>query len=321
MSRHRYTSFVWFTLGCTVLVILWGAFVRASGAGAGCGNHWPLCNGEVMPQAPSIETLVELTHRLTSGVAFLLVVAMVVLARRLFSGGHRVRRMAWWSLIFMVGEALVGAALVLLELVADNPSITRAWVMAAHLINTFLLLGALTLTAHYAAGGRAYDLRSSRTLARATLVALVLSLVLGASGAVAALGDTLYPPGTFAEEIAADFSTTTPLLKQLRVLHPLIAVFASLAIFHLVGKVREAHGASRQARRFAGWLNLTVVAQLALGTLNIVLKAPVWMQLLHLLVADVLWVLLVLTGAAALAPGAAEPGAEPETDAGGARGG
>jgi len=135
-----------------LLVILWGAWVRASGSGAGCGNHWPLCNGEVIPLSPSMETLTELTHRLTSGLALLLVLAMLVLARRDFAPRHRVRRAAVAALVLIVVEALIGAGLVKFELVGDNDSMHRALTLGAHLVNTQFLLAAIALTGWWAAG-------------------------------------------------------------------------------------------------------------------------------------------------------------------------
>jgi heme A synthase len=95
-------------------VILWGAFVRATGSGAGCGSHWPLCNGELVPRAPQVETVIEFIHRATSGLAFLLVLGLFVLAWRVYPKGDLVRRAAALSFLFIVTEALVGAGLVLL---------------------------------------------------------------------------------------------------------------------------------------------------------------------------------------------------------------
>ena len=146
MTESRFTRYAWGVLAANLAVILWGAFVRATGSGAGCGNNWPTCNGEIIPRAPSTETLIELTHRATSGIALLLVVALAVWARRVYGPGHRVWHGAAWSLFFMFGEAAIGAGIVLFELVADNESMARALFMAVHLGNTFLLLAALTLT-------------------------------------------------------------------------------------------------------------------------------------------------------------------------------
>src|SRR5215210_7122332 len=161
----RLARFAWGVLAYNIAVILWGAFVRASGSGAGCGSHWPLCNGEVLPREPRIETIIELTHRVTSGIALLLVVGLVVMAYRHRPKGHPAHRAAVLTLIFMLTEAAVGAGLVLFELVADNQSMARAMFMATHLINTFFLLGAMTLTAHFASGRAPFRLRGQGSLA------------------------------------------------------------------------------------------------------------------------------------------------------------
>lgn len=95
MLRLRFAAFAWANVAYNLLVILWGAFVRATGSGAGCGDHWPLCDGQVIPRAPSTEMLIEFTHRLTSGVALLGAVALLVWAFRAYGRGHRVRRGHW----------------------------------------------------------------------------------------------------------------------------------------------------------------------------------------------------------------------------------
>ena len=138
----RFAKYTWITLVTNFVVILWGAFVRATGSGAGCGEHWPTCNGEVIPRPEAIETMIEFTHRLTSGVALIMTVALVVWAVRLFERGHRVRKAAWTTLAFMLAEAALGAGLVLFGLVADDDSVARAVVMCMHLLNTLFLLGA-----------------------------------------------------------------------------------------------------------------------------------------------------------------------------------
>src|SRR6476659_8783610 len=115
MTRARFRSFAWATLGFTLAVILWGAYVRASGSGAGCGSHWPLCNGEVVPRAPALATIIELTHRATSGIALVLVAILVVAARKSLPKGHIARTSSVYSLVFILTEALIGAGLVLFE--------------------------------------------------------------------------------------------------------------------------------------------------------------------------------------------------------------
>ena len=163
-SRRNFTRFVWVTLGLLILVILWGAFVRATGSGAGCGSHWPLCNGVVLPREARVDTMIEFFHRITSALSGLFVLAMVVWAFRLFPKGHIVRKGAVLSLFFIITESLLGAGLVLFEWVAHNASVGRAISMALHLVNTFLLLGAVTLTAWWAGGGQPLRLRGQGTV-------------------------------------------------------------------------------------------------------------------------------------------------------------
>lgn len=298
--HSRFAKFCWATLAYNILVILWGAFVRATDSGAGCGSHWPLCNGEVVPRAPSLETLIELSHRLTSGVALLLVMAMVIWAFRAFPRGHRVRKAAMASLLLIFVEAGIGAGIVLFELVADNESMARALFMGTHLMNTFFLLAALVVTAYWASGGEAVRW-SGATVSKgerwAYRVAIVGTILVGISGAVAALGDTLFPAGSLEEALRQDWSPTSHVLLRLRLLHPLIACLTGLVLFFL-GRDTARRDTSPLCRRLAHALVLTVLVQLALGVLNVILLAPVWMQMVHLLVADILWLLLILMLAA-----------------------
>lgn len=295
-SMSRLARLAWITLAVNVLVILWGAFVRASGSGAGCGAHWPLCNGEVVPRAPELSTLIELTHRLTSGVALLLVALVCYRAFRDSEVAGRTRRAAATTMVFMLTEAGVGAGLVLFELVADNASIARALFMAVHLVNTFFLLASMTLTAYFASGGQAISVREQPGLAMALLTSLGVLVLAGVSGAVAALGDTLYPAGSLSEALAQDLSSTSHVLIRLRLLHPALAIIAGVA---LIGAVRMA------SRRLAGRLPAghaqaiegLVVLQWVGGFANVLLLAPVWMQIVHLLVADAVWIAAVLATA------------------------
>lgn len=295
-TMPRFAKFSWAVLAYTVLTILWGAMVRATGSGAGCGNHWPLCNGEVVPRAPSLATLIEYSHRLTSGLALLAVVAMVVYAFRLYPRRHRVRQGAVASLVLIMAEAALGAGLVLFQLVAENESMARAMFMGAHLMNTFLLLAALALTAFWASGGAAVGW-SGRAVSLgerwALLGALIGMQLVGVSGAIAALGDTLFPAATLREALLQDLSASSHILIRLRLLHPLIAISVGLFLI-LLGQSLRGKERSPTGRRLCTSLGLLVLAQLALGGLNILLLAPVWLQLVHLLLADAVWVVVIL---------------------------
>ncbi len=288
-QRYRRASVAY--LAYTVGVILWGALVRATLSGDGCGDHWPLCNGEVVPLAPSTETMIELTHRVTSGLAWFIAAGFLVWNRKF--DNRLVRRGALWSFVFMTTEALVGAGLVVFRMVADNPDTARGYWSAAHLTNTLLLLAALTLHTYWAYGGA--TVRWSKR-AWWLLAVLVGWMLLGASGAIAALGDTLFPSSSLAEGVAADFSASSHLFLRLRTLHPILALGVGAGTLYLIGKEMSTQ------RRFALAVGALLITQIGLGFLNVLLLAPIWLQLVHLLVADVLWIGLCWLAAASLSP-------------------
>lgn len=297
-ARRRLRALASVTLALTLLVILWGAFVRATGSGAGCGSHWPTCNGQVIPRNPSTQTLIEYTHRVSSGVAFLMVLAQAVLAWRAWPRRARVRRAAGLTLLFMVTEALVGGGLVIFEMVAGNTQTARAAWMVAHLLNTFALLAAQVLTVWWSGA----DARPTRPEGRAPrwraaiLAGALATLLVAASGAVAALGDTLFPARSLAEGLAQDLAPGAHLFLRLRVLHPFLAAGAALYLLVLLALfvTAPADAGPGPARTLALLAAGLVIVQVAAGLLNLILLAPVWLQLVHLLLADVLWMTLVL---------------------------
>lgn len=303
MSRTWLSRYAWGVLVWNALVALFGAYVRATGAGAGCGAHWPTCNGEIIPRAPQVETLIEFTHRATSGLAFLSVLALLALSLRLLPKGHPARFGAGLAFLFMITESLVGASLVLFGWTAHNVSAARAVVQMVHLANTYFLLAALTLTAWWASGGAPLRLRGQGAVGLALLLGFLALLFLGMSGAVTALGDLLFPVRNTLEALERSLTPGEHFLVRLRVLHPLIAVSVGLYVVfagYLVAHLRP----SEKTRLFAHLLAYLYGAQLLAGLVNVALKAPVWMQILHLFLAYAVWVLFVLLSAAALAQGA-----------------
>jgi cytochrome c oxidase assembly protein subunit 15 len=272
-----------------MLVVLWGAFVRATGSGAGCGNRWPLCNGAMVPRAPRIETIIEFTHRATSGLALASVAALCIWAFRLFPRGHRARTYAALSVVFLIAEALLGAGLVLFQYVEHNASAGRAAYLSAHLVNTQILLAMLTLTAWFGADPVS---RLWRGVPRLVAAALPMAIVVAVSGAIAALGYTLFPATSVASGMRHEFSQTASVIERLRIVHPVLAVVGGAI---LLGAALAAMRSGRASASRAGTiLSVLVFLQLAAGALNIALLAPVWMQLLHLLLADLLWIALVV---------------------------
>ena len=291
MSAAAFRRFSLVTLLFVIVVILWGAYVRASGSGAGCGSHWPLCNGQVLPRAPRAATVIEFTHRLTSGLALLLIVAQLVLAFVVFPARHPVRRAALASAAFILTEALIGAGLVLFEKVAGDKSVARAAWTASHLTNTFALVASVVLTGWFATR-RQRDSEPPRAPYLGLLVGLAGAVLVGVSGAIAALGDTLFPVRSFAEGWSQDLSPTAHLFVRLRVLHPILAVtVAALLLF--VTATLVLRDRPRGVRAPATVAAALVLAQLAAGLVNLALLAPIPMQMVHLLLADLVWIAMV----------------------------
>ena len=300
MRLSKFAKFTWFVLLFNQMVILWGAFVRATGSGAGCGSHWPLCNGEVVPRAPQIDTLIEFTHRFTSGVAFLLVLGMLIWAFRIFPKEHQIRKVSGWAMVFMISESLVGAGLVLFEWVAGNISVARVVVMGIHLLNTHLLLASIVLTAWWSSGGSPIQLKGQQTKVLWLLgIGILGILVLSMAGAITALGDTLFPADSLAEGLQQDFSPTSNFLVRLRFWHPVIATIVGMYIFYAAGPISNSRG-TKNSLRFVWALRILFGIQLAAGMINLLLLAPVWMQIVHLFLADLVWIALVLLAAVTL---------------------
>jgi len=268
---------------------LWGAFVRATGSGAGCGDRWPLCNGVMVPRAPRIETIIEFTHRATSGLSLVGVAGLCLWAFRLFPRGHRARTCAALSVVFLFAEALLGAGLVLFQYVEHNASAGRAAYLSAHLVNTQILLAMLTLTAWFGSDPVSRPWRGAPKL---VVAGLPVAIVVAASGAIAALGDTLFPAASVASGMRQEFSQTASALLRLRVVHPVLAVVGGAIL--LAAAARAMRSGRMPAVRMGNILAALVFLQLAAGGVNIVLLAPVWMQIVHLLLADSLWVALVV---------------------------
>jgi cytochrome c oxidase assembly protein subunit 15 len=281
----NFTRFAWGVLAWNLLVVLWGAFVRASGSGAGCGSHWPLCNGEVVPLAPRIETIIEFTHRMMSGVSLVAVAALWLWSRRSFSRDNRARKMALASVAFLITEALLGAGLVLFNYVDKDQSVGRAFYLSLHLANTLLLLAALALTAWFSRGAPSSPGRRSSLV----LAALPIAMLVCITGAIAALGDTLFPATSLAQGLREDFSGAANFLLRLRVLHPVFAVLGALYFAGASIAILRAHHS-----RLAIYVLILALTQVCAGALNVILLAPVWMQITHLLLADLVWIALVL---------------------------
>jgi cytochrome c oxidase assembly protein subunit 15/protoheme IX farnesyltransferase len=286
VSQRAFVRLAIATLSASVLVIVWGGVVRATGSGAGCGSHWPLCNGVMVPLAPRTATVIEFVHRLSSGAAMIMALALVLAAWRVFPAGHRARIWAMAALVFMLIEAAVGAGLVLLRLVENNASALRAGYIVVHLTNTMMLVGAITGTLWW--GSQPIEPATPRIVRSGRLTATLVALIaVSATGAIVALGDTLFPSASLAQGFAADLSSTSHFLIRLRAVHPALAAAVALVILAL--SRRDPSFVSR-SDSLRGLVVTLVLAQAGLGIMNLVMLAPLPLQMAHLLGANLLWI-------------------------------
>lgn len=297
-TRHVrwFAAYAWFVLAFNLAVILWGAFVRASGSGAGCGNHWPLCNGEVLPQFARVATMIEFAHRFTSAILVALVLGLVAGAWKLFPSRHAVRKASLWAALLTLTEGLFGAALVLLGHVAENTSPWRGLSLSLHLMNTLALIASLAAAAWFSSSFvevRPQTLPRAAHLLRLGFISCAALALTYAAGGIAALADTLFPVASLQEGFRQDLASGSHLFVHLRVIHPVIAVIAAACIFLFFTSLNGEPLSSR-IKRLQMWLLAVLVAQLIAGVANLLLLHPVWLQLLHLLIADLLWICLFL---------------------------
>lgn len=301
LKLDRFAKYAWFVLAYNVVVILWGVFLRASKSGDGCGQHWLTCHGEVIPSAPELKTVIEFSHRLTSGLAFIAVLILVIWAFRKFPKGAAIRKTAVVSFIFIITEALVGAGLVLTGNTAETLTAARPFWMAGHLTNTFILLAFLTLTAWFASGGKPFSLKANPKAVLFLAIAVAGIFFVGISGSVAALSSMLFPSETLAEGFAKDFSAASNILLRLRVSHPIVSILTSVFLIFLAGWMKKEAKENFWVSRFSNLISILILIQIAFGALTLLTLAPILMQLGHLLLADAIWIVFILLGASFLA--------------------
>jgi heme a synthase len=292
-KTHAVRLWSWIALAYFVVVVLGGAVVRTAGAGAGCGDRWPLCNGEFVPQHPRLTTIIEFAHRSTTAIAVLLFAVMIAWTFRATPKKHPARTAALWTAALLLTESVLGAVLVLRHLVEKVVSVERVFVQSIHFTNTMLLLAAATLTALFLKP----PVRAHPGLRNISLLTVVLTLLTGAAGSIAALADTIYPSRSLHDALIADFSSSSPALLRLRWLHPVCAIALALCCAVLI------HRTLQQGRRAAALgLLVNLVAQVTLGALDVLLLTPTWLQVIHLLSADVFWISLIAITAPEIFP-------------------
>lgn len=301
LKISKFAKYAWFVLAYNILVIIWGVFLRASKSGDGCGQHWLTCKGEVVPSAPELKTVIEFSHRLTSGLAFFFVLILLIWAFRKFEKGNPIRKTAVVSFIFIITEALVGAGLVLTGNTAETLTAARPFWMAGHLTNTFILLASLSLTAWFASGGKQFNFRvQSRILLLLGLAVLGIFFI-GMSGSVAALSSMLFPANSLAEGFQQDFSSTSNILLRLRVSHPILSILVGVYLFFLAGWLKSKAKENQSVNKWANVLSILILIQFASGAITLLTLAPIVMQIIHLFLADAVWISFILLSAGVLA--------------------
>ncbi|MBS1793494.1 MAG: COX15/CtaA family protein [Acidobacteria bacterium] len=301
-----FAKYAWLTLVFNLLVILWGVFLRASLSGDGCGAHWLTCGGEVIPTAPQLKTSIEFFHRITSALAGLTVIGLVVWAlikQRREKSAHSalLLKMAIASLVFIIIEGVVGGLLVLTGNTAANWTPTRPLWMAAHLVNTFTLIAVLTLTAWFAGGGKSFNFKVSRKYLILLALGTAGIFIVGMSGSIAALSSMIFPSSTLSEGIAKDFSATSHYILKLRVFHPLIAIAVGTYLVFIAVWLKFQARTNAVVGRWSNILSILLLIQFAVGMTTLALLAPVVLQIAHLFLADAIWISFVLMTAAFLA--------------------
>jgi heme A synthase len=287
--------FAWFVVAYNIAVILWGAYVRATGSGAGCGSHWPLCNGAILPATTRIQTVIEFTHRVTSAVSLVLVMILLIWCWRRGVTGAWPRYSATAAAALLFNEALLGALLVLSDRIGGlDRSAAHAVFLCLHFGNTLLLLAALALTAKWLSNpSRHYRIPAKFHERTFIWLGLLSVMVIGMTGSLASLGDTIFPPDSLRHALMQDFSASSHILLRLRLLHPVAAVVGSTYVFWLLWSLWR----TQEHSPWMFGLAAALITQITLGALNVILLAPIWLQMTHLLVAELVWILLVLASA------------------------
>ena len=302
ISHLKSSSFATYSLVVliyTLATVAWGAIVRSSGSGAGCGNNWPLCDGQLLPIFSSSQRIVEFAHRTSTEIVGPLALILLIWARRIFPQGSMGRKAAYGVMAMTLFEGLIGAVLVKKGWVNMDTSVGRVYFMGLHVVSTFVLIAFLT-TAYLAAKGvRPIQIKGQGAVGWMLGACVLCVAGLGISGAISALGHQLWPVN---DVLKAAASPTSPLLVKLQPTHPFLAVAIGLLIVLTVGLVlhlRPTADVRRASRYVAGAFG----GEMLVGLINIWLKAPVWMQAAHLVTADLTFASVIALAIAAMGVG------------------
>ena len=276
VTKKRFQQYSFLVLAFALLTIFWGAWVRLSFSGDGCGASWPLCNGHLLPdKGPA---LIEWIHRLTSLICLVLTLALRAFASKVYRLQNApAKKSAQAALIFIFIEALIGALLVTSGLVAGDQSNMRVLILSLHLVNSLFLTAALGLCFKTALWP---SFKIKKPLIYFALAFIAIALL----GNVASLAGQLFPVSSLKEALYLDFLPSSHISLRLRILHPLLAVLFLTAmgafVFFKGEKLLKILWAGAGAVALAGFLTWA-------------LASPLLMKMLHLILAYLLWIGLV----------------------------
>ncbi len=272
----KFKSYLIFLWVYSILVVIWGAWVRISKSGDGCGTSWPLCNNAIIPDTSNAQALIEFTHRISTALYGILVLLLVVWTFKIFPKKHSIRRVVLFILSFTILEALIGAQLVLLGLVGDHTGFDRIIVMSLHQVVSILLTGSVA---------RAYYLTNSKVIKTYKLieVAKFMFLLLVATGGIAALSNTVFPSSSILEGLVSDINPESHILLKLRVIHPILALSTALAFVFVIIKLHKKN------KQYSMQLATFFLIGILIGIITLITLSPTVMKFVHLAMAHIIW--------------------------------
>ena len=276
----KLNSYAKLGLFLSIVSILAGAFVRATGSGDGCGATWPTCKGRIIPALTDTSELIEFSHRSVSGL--LLVVTLIIFSKtRKFQKGSLVKSVTNYLTFFVIFEAIIGAVIVLFEWVGLNSSLPRIVAVPIHLVNTFGLLGCYAILYKIVED----DLKEIKSIFNKNFILIsLLFLLSGATGSITALADVLFPSASFIEGFLEDFDKTSEALTRLRILHPIISSALSVVLYVYSTRINKKYGVNVKL------LKTFVIVAVLLGVFNVISNIVLPLSILHLAIADFLWI-------------------------------
>lgn len=280
--------FSYAALGVAFTHLVFGAIVRISGSGMGCGDHWPLCYGHLFPPMDRPDLVVEWTHRLLASILVLTVVSFAVVAWRArreprVGGQGGVLRAVLLAVLAVFAAAILGAVTVKL---GNTPYATVAhWLLAMTL---FATLGAAALRADALGGARARIEHVSPRVVRAANVAAALAfLTVALGGLTAKIPNAAIACRSF--PLCGRDLDAGPSAFHVQLTHRVLAL---LLLGHLIGVVAgfsRRRQESRIVARAAGVAIGLVLLQLVVAASMILLHLPPVLRSLHEAVGVSVW--------------------------------